>query len=549
MGGKRSRQAKGGARRSRGVTESHQGSRNADEKAGIRWNVPVLQEDFQAVVRTHGHEAPGFCGVMTANGDHADLKRARRERPVIDPTRIDRLPPNSEISEQGVLGCILLSPDECIAICIEKFKSGADVFYDMRHGHLYEVLVAMYDHKTAIDLLTLQQRLKDTNSLESVGGLAYVSSLPDTVPSAANLSSYVEIVLEKYFLRRMIQTCTSAVGRVYEHEGEVDELIGEVSADILKINQDRVTTECFSTPELVQRAITTIEDYHQRQGALTGIETGFTDFDKLTSGLHGGEMIVIAARPSLGKSSIAMNIADHVAVELQLPVGVFSLEMSADALMVRMLCSRARVNQRSMRDGFLADRDFPKLTSAAGKINHAPLYIDDSAGLSIMQLRAKAHRMSHQHGIKLFIIDYLQLMHSTRRKASNRQEEISDISIGVRALAKELNVPVIALAQLNRDVEREKRKPKLSDLRESGSLEQDADVVGLLYKPNINDDDGAEVQEQEAVPINLLIAKQRNGPTGEVYLTFLSGVTRFESAAKVSTEDVPQQDGLPYNDQ
>ena len=263
----------------------------------------------------------------------------------------------------------------------------------------------------------------------------------------------------------------------------------------------------------------------------------------MTSGLHGGEMIVIAARPSMGKTSLAMNIAEHVAIEQRLPVGVFSLEMTAESLVLRMLCSRSRVNLRNVREGFLAERDFPKLTGAAGKLANAPLFIDDSSALSILQLRAKARRMSQQYGIKLFVIDYLQLLHSTARRAENRQQEIADISSGIKSLAKELNVPVIVLSQLNRELEREKsRKPRLSDLRESGAIEQDADVVGLLYKPSSGDEDedGGSAAEQDAVPVNLLIAKQRNGPTGDVNLTFLKSYTRFESAAKVSDEDVPK---------
>ena len=387
----------------------------------------------------------------------------------------------------------------------------------------------------------MQQRLKNKQLLEEVGGIAYLAALPDTVPSAANLSYYLDIVQEKYLLRKMIQTCTEVVGRVYDYEGEVDALMDEVERDILRISESRVQGQTTTIKDLVKKAINTIEDFHQRQGMLTGVGTGFADLDKMTSGLHGGEMVVIAARPSMGKTSLAMNIAEHVAIEQRLPVGVFSLEMTSESLVLRMLCSRSRVNLRNVREGFLAERDFPKLTGAAGKLANAPLFIDDSSGLSILQLRAKARRMSQQFGIKLFVIDYLQLLHSTARRAENRQQEIADISSGIKSLAKELNVPVIVLSQLNRELEREKnRKPRLSDLRESGAIEQDADVVGLLYKPSSGDDEeSASAAEQDAVPVNLLIAKQRNGPTGDVNLTFLKSYTRFESAAKVSDEDVP----------
>jgi replicative DNA helicase len=340
----------------------------------------------------------------------------------------------------------------------------------------------------------------------------------------------------------MIHTCTEVVGRVYDFEGEVDSLMDEVERDILRISESRVTGATNTIKELVRKAINQIEDFHQRQGMLTGVGTGFADLDKMTSGLHGGEMVVIAARPSMGKTSLAMNIAESVAIDQKLPVGVFSLEMTSESLVLRMLCSRSRVNLRNVREGFLAERDFPKLTGAAGKLANAPLFIDDSSGLSILQLRAKARRMHQQYDIKLFVVDYLQLLHSTARRAENRQQEIADISNGIKSLAKELNVPIIVLSQLNRELEREKnRKPRLSDLRESGAIEQDADVVGLLYKPSSDDDESgaAPPPEEDAVPVNLLIAKQRNGPTGDVNLTFLKSYTRFESAAKVSDEDVP----------
>lgn len=477
-------------------------------------------------------------------GGSTDLKNARRKKPVLaDPAKVDRLPPHSLEAEQGVLGCVLLSPNECLGEYIQNFKDALGAFYDLRHQCILECLVEMYDAKEPIDLITVQQKLRNKNQLESIGGLTYLSSLADSVPSAANLNYYLEIVREKYLLRRVIQTCTSAVASVYEHEGEVDALLDEIERDVLHISESREKAGTATIKDLVHKAINTIEDFHQRQGMLTGLSTGFPDLDKLTSGMHGGEMIVVAARPSMGKTSLAMNIAESVVIDQKLPVGVFSLEMTAESLVLRMLCSRARVNLRDIRDGFLAERDFPKLTGAAGKMAAAPLFIDDSPGLSILQLRARARRMAQQHGIKLFVIDYLQLLHSTSaRRVENRQQEIADISNGVKALAKELDVPVIVLSQLNRELEKDKsRKPRLSDLRESGAIEQDADLVALLYKPNAGDDDdgGAPREESDGIAVNLLIAKQRNGPTGDVPLTFLKGYTRFESAAKVGADDLP----------
>jgi replicative DNA helicase len=477
-------------------------------------------------------------------GAAADLKKARRHKNISkDATRLDRLPPHSPEAEQGVLGCVLLSPNECMGECIEKLKdAGQQVFYDLRHQSIYEHLSAMYDAREAIDVITLQQRLKDKQLLEQIGGIVYLSQLQDSVPSAANLSYYLEIVQEKFLLRRMITTCTEVVGRVYDYEGDVEMLLDEVEKEILRINESRAQSTTSSVKELVGKAILTVENYFGRQGTLNGLGTGFPDLDRMTDGLHGSEMIVIAARPSMGKTSLAMNIVEHVVLEQNLPAGVFSLEMSAESLVLRMLCSIARVNLRSIREGFMSEADFPKLTSAAGRLAKAKLLIDDSAGLSILDLRARARRMHQQHGVRLFVIDYLQLLHSTsRRSQDNRQQEIADISNGIKALAKELKVPVLVLSQLNRELEKDKsRKPRLSDLRESGAIEQDADVVGLLYKPSAGDDeDGAQTEEADGLPVNLLIAKQRNGPTGDINLTFLKSYTRFESAAKVSDEDVP----------
>jgi len=481
--------------------------------------------------------------VSDSAGAAPDLKKSKRRHPApASAAKADRLPPHSPEAEQGVLGCVMLSPNDCLGQCIEKLKEGWQVFYDLRHQTLYKSLVEMFDRREAIDTITVQQRLKDQGFLDQIGGIPYLNSLQDAVPSAANLAYYLDIVLEKYLLRRMIQTCTEVVGRVYDYEGDVDALLDEVERDILRINESRVQSRTSTIRDLVNQAINTVEDYHARQGTLTGIGTGFPDFDKMTTGLHGGEMIVIAARPSVGKTSLAMNIVEHVVLHDKLPVGVFSLEMTAESLVLRMLCSDARVNLRNVREGFLVERDFPKLTSSAGRLSGAPLFIDDTPGLSILQLRARARRLWQQHSVKLLVIDYLQLLNSTgRRSQDNRQQEIADISSGIKALAKELDVPVIVLSQLNREVEREKgRKPRLSDLRESGAIEQDADLVGLLYKPTAADDeDGGPAEEPDGLPVNLLIAKQRNGPTGDVSLTFLKSFTRFESAAKVSDEDVP----------
>jgi replicative DNA helicase len=484
---------------------------------------------------------PVSGGNVEAGPDLKKSRRQRGERRAPAATNADRLPPHDLQMEMGVLGCCLLDPNQCLGECVEKLKDDGKMgFYDLRHQTIYEMLTEMYNARTPIDLITLQQNLKDRQLLERVGGIAYLSQLQDVVPSAANLAYYLGIVREKYLLRRLIQTCSGVVSRIYDYEGDVEQLLDEVEKDILHVNESREQNETKDVKKLVGEAIETIEHFFNRKGELSGLATGFTDLDKMTDGLHGGEMIIVAARPSMGKTSLAMNIAEHVALNLKLPVGVFSLEMSASSLILRMLCSLARVNMRSIRDGFMSEADFPRLTTASGQLAAAKLLIDDTAGLSILQLRARARRMYQQHGVRLFVIDYLQLLNSTARRAQeNRQQEIADISSGIKALAKELNVPVIVLSQLNRELEKDKsRKPRLSDLRESGSIEQDADLVGLLYKPDAGDEEDAP-EESEGVAVNFLVAKQRNGPTGDVNLTFLKPFTRFESRSKFSDDDVP----------
>jgi replicative DNA helicase len=310
-----------------------------------------------------------------------------------------------------------------------------------------------------------------------------------------------------------------------------------VEQKIFAVGEDRFKDHTLSMKDQVMEAIESIEKLYERRGGITGISTGFVEFDRITNGLHPAEMIVIAARPSMGKTALAMNIAEHVAVHEKLPVAVFSLEMSAQQLVQRLLCSRARVNLQKVRDGFLAERDFPSLTAAASRLAEAKIFIDDTAGLTILELRAKARRLKAKEDIQLIVVDYLQLLRSmTRRAQDNRQLEISEISAGIKGLAKELKVPIIVLAQLNRQPEaRTGGKPRLSDLRESGSIEQDADLVGLLVRPELYEDDEETRAEKEG-EAELIIAKQRNGPVGEIRLTFLKEFTRFEDRARNVSE-------------
>jgi len=448
---------------------------------------------------------------------------------------IHRTPPHSVEAEQGVLGSMLISPRDAIAEVVEKIT--ADYFYVPAHQTIFDVLVDLWNTGAGIDLITFTQVLRDRNLLETVGGAAAVTNLYTFVPTAANVGYYIDIVRDKYILRSIIEAATESVRRAYEEQDEVGNLLDEVEQRIFAVGEDRFKGQMLSMKDQVMEAIESIEKLYERKGGITGISTGFVEFDRMTSGMHSSEMIVIAARPSMGKTALAMNIAEHVAINEKLPVGVFSLEMSSQQLVQRLLCSRARVNLQKVRDGFLGERDFPSLTAAASKLAEAKIFIDDSASLTILELRAKARRLKAQQGVELIIVDYLQLLRSTSRRAQdNRQLEISEISAGLKGLAKELKIPVIVVAQLNRQPEqRSGGKPRLSDLRESGSIEQDADLVGLLVRPEIYEED-EEARAEKAGEAELIIAKQRNGPVGEISLTFLKEFTRFEDRARNVSE-------------
>jgi len=456
---------------------------------------------------------------------------------------IHRAPPHSVEAEQGVLGSMLISPRDTIAECVEKINE--EYFYVPAHQTIYNVLVDLWNAGQAIDLITFTQVLRDRNLLESVGSAAFVTSLFTFVPTAANVGYYIDIVRDKYILRQIIAAATESVRRAYEEQDEVGSLLDEVEQRIFAVGEDRFKGQMLSMKDQVMGAIESIEKLYERKGTITGISTGFVELDRMTSGMHPSEMIVIAARPSMGKTAFAMNIAEHVTIQEKLPVGVFSLEMSSQQLVQRLLCSRARVNLRNVREGFLGERDFPSLTAAASRLAEAKMFIDDSASLSILELRAKARRLKAQQDVQLIVVDYLQLLRSASRRAQeNRQLEISEISAGLKGLAKELKIPIIVVAQLNRQPEtRSRGEPRLSDLRESGSIEQDADLVGLLLRPGLygdddssRDDDEASSRDDKGEEAELIIAKQRNGPIGKIDLTFMKEFTRFETRAREMSE-------------
>lgn len=439
----------------------------------------------------------------------------------------------------GLIGCVIAvgsSPREVLGEA-SFHHIDESVFFSEKHRLLWSVMDALAEEGD-FDMIVLQSKLKDMGKLDAIGGLDYLVKCQDSVPSRHNLPQYARIVMEKFCLRRIIQEASALIEKAQSEPPDFDGFIDEAEAAILKAAAMMDTgSESKTIKSYVEKALDNIEKVFTNQGRPIGIPTGFADVDKLFNGMNGGEMIVIAARPGCGKTSIAMNMVEHVALEMNLPVGVFSLEMTGESLIERMLLSRSRISRTSLYEGHLTESDFPKITSAARKLATSNLHIDDTSGISIFQLKSRARKMFTQHGIKLLIVDYLQLLRSTNNRATTREQEISDISRELKGLSKELGIPVIALAQLNRELDKDKnRKPRLSDLRESGSIEQDADRVAFLYNPNRGDDE-EEKQFQDSQQINLLIEKQRNGPRGEVPLTFIKSLTRFESFAKIDQSD------------
>jgi len=455
----------------------------------------------------------------------------REPRKPAVPEALRQLPQDLD-AEKGLLCSMLLSPREVLTDSVDQITEEA--FYSPAHASIFRVLVEMWSSQKQIDVITLTSRLRDLGLLDAVGGPGAVTELIGFVPTSANAPHYLEIVREKSLLRRMITACTSSAARCYDEQGDVPQLMDDVERDIFSIAENRFTKSADGMHEQVMKAMENIEKMFAQRGQISGLATGFARLDQMTDGLHAGEMIIVAARPSMGKTALAMNIVEHVALnpEGRKPVGVFSLEMSTEQLVQRMLCSRARVNMSKIRAGMLAHSEHIKLTDAASELSESPIFIDDTPGLNILELRAKARRMRDRQKVELIAIDYLQLCRSTtRRGQENRQIEISEISSGIKGLAKELGIPIIVLAQLNRQPEqRGGGKPRMSDLRESGSLEQDADLVALLVRPEVYEED-EDARAELAGKAELIIAKQRNGPVGEVPLTFLREFTRFENAA------------------
>jgi replicative DNA helicase len=443
---------------------------------------------------------------------------------------IDKLPPQNIEAEQSVLGAIIFD-NEALPKTLEILRP--EDFYKETHRRLYNAMIGLFEKNEPIDIVTLTDYLRRNDELEAVGGISYLSYLANAVPTSANIRYHAKIVREKALLRSLIQAATHITSRVYEDSLDADEMVDYAEKMIFDIADKRTKTSFASLKDVIKDTFKMIEHLYDKKEAITGVPTGFKDMDELTSGFQPGDLIIIGGRPGMGKTAFALNIAQHVAIDLKEPVAVFSLEMSKEQLAMRMLCAESMVNASSVRKGFISKQDWPKLTNAAGRLADAPIFIDDSSAITVLEVRAKARRLKMEHGgLSLVIVDYLQLMRS-RGNFERREQEISEISRSLKALAKELKVPVVALSQLNRAVEqRGEKKPTLADLRESGAIEQDADVIIFLYRDEIYNKNNPSNKGKAEI----IIAKQRNGPTGTINLTYLADSTRFVDFAAMSYE-------------
>jgi replicative DNA helicase len=440
---------------------------------------------------------------------------------------IDRLPPQSLEAEQSILGALLIDRDAIIEVA--DFLRPED-FYRPANGAIYAAILDLYERREPVDIVTVAETLERTDQLESGGGRTYLSSLANQTPTAVHAVPYARIVERKAVLRNLIAAAGKIAGIGYEDPAEIQEAIDRAESELFTVSNRRVTVGFSRLAKLLHEAYDRLDYLHAHRGEISGIRTGFTDLDALTTGLQKSDLVIIAARPSVGKTSLALNVAEHAAVRDRKSVGIFSLEMSKEQLVLRLLSSVANIDSQRLRTGFLEEMDFARIAPAMNALSEAPMYIDDTPSISTMELRTKARRLQAESGLDLLIVDYLQLMQApTSTRDANRVQEVSEISRGLKALARELSVPVVALSQLSRQPEmRESKEPRLSDLRESGAIEQDADLVLFLWRDK---ERATEDGDQEGEVIKLKLAKHRNGPTGEVDLWFKKRQTRFVSYA------------------
>lgn len=453
------------------------------------------------------------------------------------PSRNERRPFFNEDAEMGVLGSILLDSQKVFDFCVEK-QIDVESFYLRHHQLIYDAMREMSRSLRPIDILTLADRLKSQGKLDEIGGIAYLNRLLDSTPTAAHAEYYIDLVRQQHLLRRIIACARSSENECYTSQEAADAILAKVEQDFFNISEEQHSA-MVPWPQAIKETMVTVEKILITKKGISGIPTGFRDLDDKTLGLHKEEMMIIAARPSMGKTSLAMNIVENVVLgksdNQSLPVGIFSLEMSREQLILRLLGSHARIPVHDIASGYLNEKRHRLLASAADIFSKAPIFLDDTGGLDILELRARARRMKKKYDVSLFIIDYLQLLHCRERSREGRQNEIAAISGSLKNMAKELKVPVLVISQLNRAPEARDRegRPRMADLRDSGSIEQDADVVCLLRLPSKYSDE-TETSSDEAEDAILDIAKQRNGPTGEIRLTFLKQIMRFESAAPAS---------------
>ncbi|XOF35120.1 MAG: replicative DNA helicase [Candidatus Electrothrix sp. YB6] len=433
------------------------------------------------------------------------------------------LPPQNVEAEQALLGTILIQDKSLLSVV--ELLSPED-FYRDAHKVIFEALVSLFDRREPHDLITVTSLLRDRNKLEQVGGAAYLTSLTDVIPFTGMLVHHARIIREKAILRKLIQTSNEVAARCYDAQDDLESLVDRAEQTIFEIAQARKKQGFEPMSRIIPKAFDRVTRLAERKEHITGISTGYDELDRMTAGLQPSDLIILAGRPSMGKTALGMNMVQHAALINKVPVAVFSLEMSMEQLALRMLCSVGRVDSQRIRTGHLQENDWPKLTRATGMLADSPVYIDDTAGLTVLEMRAKARRLKSEHDLGLVVVDYLQLMQGNSR-IENRTQEISDISRSLKAMAKELDVPVIALSQLNRSLEsRTDKRPQLSDLRESGAIEQDADVILFIYRDEVYNK--AEDNPNRGLA-ELIVGKQRNGPIGTVKLTFLGEFTTFEN--------------------